>query len=316
MSSCPDDQKKVSSSDYRAERFSESRYYGRQFIKWARNAELMMYGYTGVDAFGGIVHRQGNLSYRWSQDRLRYNLALIYSFSESLPTGWDIWFLTLTVRHPAFHTYTGQVRAINDLRAAWGLYRQYLRGYRYLRVFEAGEKNGYAHIHMVLVAPQSEAMRVQALPQKWVISCHKIGNDALVDAQNLQLCENVRNVGAYLAKYLSKTLQVATAASDDYMLWRWIEVCYRMELRCVSMDAISRRYIDVKYEAANCKLKGVAGAWMMLDPSEPEPEPEDIELRRCEEIEYWDALGIDICDLMLAGWDPLPPPRIEKEVRI
>lgn len=304
---------KVSFSEYRAERFPDiPRYYGRQFIRWARNAELARYGYTGVDAFGAVEHHQGNLSYRWSQDRLRRNLALIYSFSESLPAGWDIWFLTLTVRHPACHTYTGQVRAIEDLRAAWDLMRRLaLRRIdcRYLRVYEAGEKNGYAHIHMVLVASQSEAMRVRALPERWVAACHKIGNDAVLDAQNLQLCENVRNVGAYLSKYLSKTLQVATAGSEDVMLWRWIEVCYRLRLRCVAMDAVSRRYIESKYAAANCRLQGVAGAWMLLDPSGVDPEPPDIDLRRYEAGCYWADLGIDEYDLMLAGWDPLPPTR-------
>lgn len=238
------------------------RYYGVRFARWALNAELARFAYTGVDALGDIRLCTGQMIYRWSDAYRRYSLSLVYSFAESLPQSWDIWFLTLTVRHPTRHTYVGQCRAIDDLRASWALFRQNIRDFRYLRVYEAGESNGYAHIHMILASSPSQALEVEKLPEKWIEKCRKIGNNADILGQNIQKCDDVHNVGAYISKYLSKTLETASSAENS-TYWRWIEVCYRLRLRCVAMDAVSRQYVKVKY--ARAELCGsVFGAWMRM----------------------------------------------------
>lgn len=270
------------------------RYYGRVWVRWAIFAEMQQYGYTGVDAYGEVVRCQGWLFRRWSDVRRRVNLALIYSFAESLSSrsqslpespsggrpagtaGWwgdaVVYFVTLTVRHPARHTYVGQRRAIEDLRAAWRLLSAWLRrrgDCRYLRYIEAGAENGYAHIHMVVACPVSECGRAERIPEIWVRSCLKIGNEAVLEAQNIQRIDasDIHNVGAYIAKYLSKSLESANGA-EDTGFWRWMEVCYRMRLRCVSMDAASRRYVRAKYASVDdiAGISGVCGEMMVRDP--------------------------------------------------
>lgn len=239
------------------------RYYGKKWIHWAILADLQRFSYTGIDAFGEIQRFRGRLFRRWSDYRRKRNLALIYSFcdAENIPTDWNMHFLTLTVQHPHIHTYNGQKQTIDDIRKAWGRFRFCLRGMRYMRVLEAGEQNGYCHIHMILYAPPDKD--TDDLPQKWIECCHKIGNEAKLAGQNIQRCENVQNVGAYVSKYLSKTLETPKNTTDDTNYWRWMEMCYHLRLRCVSMDAKSRLYIARKYITLG--ISGVSGEWMPLD---------------------------------------------------
>lgn len=272
------------------------RYYGRAWVRWAVCADLQRYAYTGVDAFGELQRVQGRLWRRWSDTRRRQNLALIYSFSEILPENSRIWFLTLTVRHPKKHTYIGQKRAIEDIRDAWALFRVWMRkmipNCRYLRYIEAGSENGYAHIHMILCYPNDEnyekiTKHVSRIPDVWCRCCRKIGNDALPKSQNIQDIgseSEIQNVGAYISKYLSKTLETEKSV-ENTDFWRWMEVCYRMRLRTVSMDAESRQYVRKKYEKLEdiAKIEGVYGEFMILDP--------------CLESD-WDNQGIP-----LAAWE-------------
>lgn len=262
-------------SSCRRHRFpDESRYYGREFIRWALISEIRRFGYTGIDAFGEILRYSGFLRYRWSSFRRERNLALIYSFAENLPldSQSELFFATLTVRHPRRHSYPAQCAAISDLRSAWALFRQYLRrisGLRYLRFIEAGSRNGFAHIHMVLFVPAAESRKVEKIPEKWVRICEKIGNSARISAQNLQKIDStseVRNVGAYISKYLSKSLEFGKSA-ENVDFWRWMEVCYRLRLRCISMDAESRAYIKRKYAKIEdlAGVSGVAGEFSFLD---------------------------------------------------
>lgn len=248
------------------------RYYGRTWIRWAIAADMQRYGYTGVDIWGNVQRFTGRLCRRWSDARRRRNLALIYSFSESLfpvpAPRWGGWFCTLTVHHPRKHSYEAQKRVIEVLRAAWEPLAAFLRrvaGIRYMRVLEAGEENGFCHIHMVIFAPELESEKIQRIPEKWVKICRKIGNGAEICGQNIQRIDSeseIRNVGAYIAKYLTKTLEIGKEA-ENTEYWRWIEICYRMRIRTVSMDATSRKYIRRKY--AGIEVSGVFGEWMWLE---------------------------------------------------
>jgi hypothetical protein len=53
--------------------------------------------------------------------------------------------------------------------------------------------------------------------------------------------QDIRNTGAYIAKYLSKTL-------DSDIDYRWLELCYRKRIRTWSMSREARAYIAAKYK--------------------------------------------------------------------
>lgn len=287
------------------------RYYGLPFARWAICAELRQYGYVGVDAFGEIQKYEGRLWRRWSDVRRKKNLALIYSFAENLPQNQEMYFCTLTVKHPKAHTYSGQKQAIEDIRAAWILMMRYFRrieGIRYLRMIEAGSENGYAHIHMIVSVPSASSARVQKIPEIWVRSCRKIGNEAVLDAQNLQRIDStseIRNIGAYISKYLSKTLE-SSKGLEDTAFWKWMEVCYRLRLRCVSMDSDSRAYIKQKYAKVEdiAGVHGTYGGILIRDVSDSRRlTEEELDIRRSQRWSAWRMyllkqqardLGIDI----------------------
>ena len=168
------------------------------------------------------------------------NLAVIYSFVDYVtereydPS--EVAFLTLTVRHPSRHTYRAASQCVDDLRRGWSLLSREFRRHslEYLCVMEPGSVNGFAHYHLAVLGA-SEAV-CEALITRW---CNITG--ALPVGQDYSLVKDIRNTGAYIAKYLSKTLET----DIDY---RWLELCYRKRIRTWSMSREARRYIAEKYK--------------------------------------------------------------------
>ena len=88
----------------------------------------------------------------------------------------------------------------------------------------------------------------QEFKERWLSACSKIGNKALDRAQVFEKVENIRNVGAYVSKYLQKSFTPDSdnkEASDTW--WRWMELCYREHVRVYAMDSRSSKYISRKY---------------------------------------------------------------------
>ena len=223
------------------------RWHTRTFKLFAQKYLEFTFTYEGVDCWGNYKYCRHNLTPRWSEYRRKYTLARIYSWSECAALESILYrkplpvahLVTLTVRHDTTGSYRSHRDTVDKLRAGWSGVRCWLSrsGVRYLRVIEPGEKNGYAHIHMVLVGA-SDAF-CEELIRRWLSVCP----DSSHKGQNYQRVENIKNVGAYVAKYLSKSFEADN--TEEY--WHWLELCYRMRLRCFSMDACTSRYIKNKY---------------------------------------------------------------------
>ena len=91
---------------------------------------------------------------------------------------------------------------------------------------EPGCLNGFAHYHLPVLGA-SEAV-CEALITRW---CNITG--ALPVGQDYSFVQDIRNTGAYIAKYLSKTL-------DSEIDYRWLELCYRKRIRTWSMSREAR----------------------------------------------------------------------------
>ena len=224
------------------------RWHSRTFRLFAQKYLDFTFTYEGIDWLGNYRYCRNNLAPRWSEYHRRYTLGRIYSWAECsaldnalfgvpLPVAHLV---TLTVRHDVSGTYRSHKETVDKLRSGWSGVRCWLSrsGVRYLRVIEPGESNGYAHIHMVIIGGSDTFC--EELIRRWLSVCP----DSLRRGQNYQRVENIRNVGAYIAKYLCKSFE-GDSSSKEYL--HWLELCYRLRLRCFSMDARSSSYIHKKY---------------------------------------------------------------------
>lgn len=227
-------------------RFSADRWHTLEFSEWAKTAESARYLYAGVDIFGDVKVASGPLLGRWSAEYRRRMLAVVYSWAETATQQGDtIHLVTLTVKHGRSCSKPDMMATVDKLRQGWRgiIYTLSRSGCRYLRVIEPGEVRGYPHIHLVLSGASDEFC--EALLQRWLSACP----GALRAGQDWQRCEDVQRVGAYVCKYLGKSLEY----SPTREFWRWQELCYSCRLRTVAMDSESRRYVRIKYSAAAAK---------------------------------------------------------------
>lgn len=231
----------------RALNLSGEKWHTRDFRLFALRYELSVFRYMGVDWLGEIRSCCNNLSPRWSAYHQKCTLARVYSWSESaamenallgvpLPVAHLV---TLTVRHDTSGSFRSHRETVEKLRQGWSGVRCWVSrsDVRFLRVIEPGETRGYAHIHLVVIGA-SDAWCAE-LVRRWLAACP----DSSPRAQNVQRVEDIKRVGAYVSKYLSKSIDRA----DTPEYWRWMELCYRLRLRCFAMDAKSSAYIKKKY---------------------------------------------------------------------
>lgn len=238
-------------------RFDGPRYHTlafREFVSERLEASVRM---RGIDAEGVHFSAAIPCTYRWTEHRRRENLAVIYSFVEYLEAaGYDsstIAFITLTVRHPTRLTYPAAAAALAELRRGWGRVTREIRraDAEYLAALEPGELNGYPHYHIILAGASEDVCK--ALIASW---CTTV--DALPIGQNWSIVNDIRLVGAYIAKYMSKTL-------DSELDYKWLELCYRERVRTWSMSRSARAWITAKYRNPRAGL-GTLGeirmSWM------------------------------------------------------
>jgi hypothetical protein len=177
-------------------------------------------------------------------------LAMIYGFVDYVrDAGFDaseVAFLTLTVPHPRRHTYPGVSACLSDLRSGWSGVSRYFRRYglEYLRFTEQGAKNGYPHYHLPIVGASEEQLK--KLVVRW---CSLTG--ARTDIQKYTVSRDINNLGAYIAKYVSKSL-------DGPLDLRWMELCYRERVRTVSMSRAARSWISARYSQNSDPFLGLA----------------------------------------------------------
>ena len=224
------------------------RWHTREFRLFAQKYLEFTFTYEGIDFLGNYKYCRHNLTPRWSEYRRKFTLARIYSWAEFaamenalLGKPLEVAHLvTLTVKHDVTGSYRSHLDTVNKLRGGWSGIRFWLSrsGVKYLRVIEPGERHGYAHIHMVIIGG-SDAF-CEELITRWLRACP----DSSRRGQNYQRVEDIKHVGAYVAKYLSKSFE-GDNSSKEYL--HWLELCYRLRLRCFSMDACSSRYIKYKY---------------------------------------------------------------------
>lgn len=246
-------------------RFSADRWHTLEFSEWAKTAESARYLYAGVDIFGDVKVASGPLLGRWSAEYRRRMLAVVYSWAETATQQGDtIHLVTLTVKHGRNGSKPDMMATVDKLRQGWRgiIYTLSRSGCRYLRVIEPGEVRGYPHIHLVLSGASDEFC--EALVQRWLSACP----GALRAGQDWQRCEDVQRVGAYVCKYLGKSLEY----SPTREFWRWQELCYSCRLRTVAMDAESRRYIRIKYAAAKTPRAICGTTEIRYDPEPGEQE--------------------------------------------
>lgn len=244
-------------SKNRHPRFSGDCWHTVAFRDFAFAYLHARYNYLGIDVAGDIHMSSGSLIPRWSEERQKRSFAQIYSWAESLENASDLHFVTLTAWHPTSGTYASHRDTLQYLRDAWGIVSRQLRRWdlRYLRVIEPGELRGYPHIHLVLVGASDAAC--EALVRSWCRALNNRGNPALPAAQDWQRVDDVARVGAYVSKYLQKTVNPAKTAA----YWRWMELCYRERLRVFAMDARSADYIRRKYP----RQSGALLPWVLRD---------------------------------------------------
>jgi len=242
--------------------FEGDRYHSlafREFVSDRLNASVRV---RGVGVQGVPFSAAVPCNYRWMDHVRQRDLATIYSWVDYVTEerGYDaseVAFLTLTVRHPRKHTYRAASQCVDDLRRAWSLISRDFRELHleYLRVIEPGGANGFAHYHLPVVGA-SEAV-CERLIGRWC----KVA-DALPVGQSYSFVRDIRQTGAYISKYLSKTL-------DSELNYRWLELCYRKRIRTFSMSRDARAYIAAKYRQPLRGL-GTLGAaemsWALVPP--------------------------------------------------
>jgi len=244
-------------------RFPANRWYGLAFQDFAEKYLLAGYSYLGVDCLGDVATASGQMQPRWSEFARRRALSTIYSFVEDNKckcqqappiaeqrATWCGHFITLTVKHGKKGSYQDMTETVRILRECWNKVRRYVarKNWRFLRVMEPGEVNGYPHYHLIILGAIEQD--VEAFLDRWVTAANSLGNDARREAQNCQYVENIRNLGAYVAKYVSKSFGLESSgisASDNKNYWRWVELCYRQRIRTFAMDSKSAEYVRHKY---------------------------------------------------------------------
>ena len=245
-------------------RFEGNRYHTlafRDFVLERLNAAVQV---RGINCLGEHFSAAIPCNYRWSPHIRQRNLAVIYSFCDICgELGYDastVSFLTLTVRHPRKLTYGAASAALKELRRGWQRVTREIRraGVEYLAVIEPGETGGFPHYHVVLLGA-SEAF-CEALITLW---CRTV--DALPVGQDYSVVRDIRQTGAYIAKYLTKTL-------DSDLDWKWLELCYRERLRTWSMTRRLRSRIAAKYHNPTAGL-GILGEAQMSWQEHPDPLP-------------------------------------------
>lgn len=220
--------------------FKGDRYHPLQFRDFVSERVNASVRVRGIGPDGAAYRAVIPCTYRWSSHMRKRNLAVIYSWVDYVTEcGYDpseVAFLTLTVRHPSRHTYPAAARCVDDLRRGWSLLSREFRrrDLEYLRVIEPGGKNGFAHYHLPVVGASEDVC--EALITRW---CNITG--ALPVGQEYSFVRDIRQTGAYIAKYLSKTL-------DSELDYKWLELCYRKRIRTFSMSREARRYIAAKYK--------------------------------------------------------------------
>jgi len=226
-------------------RFPDDIWYDRKFRAWALKYDSMRFRQLGLDYEGNIRINNGKYMLRWSDERKRKNLATIYSWCERVLDVKAYYMVTLTVKHGTFGSYKDMADTVDMLRECWNGVRRFVnrRGWTYLRVMEPGEINHYPHYHMV-ICDVDNPEDVRKLVYLWLDTAHKLGNNASPKAQEVSYTKDVRKVGAYVAKYLSKTVEFDVT---DMYFWRWMELSYRKGIRVFAMDKESSKYIKWKY---------------------------------------------------------------------
>jgi Bacteriophage replication gene A protein (GPA). len=230
---------------------------------------------------------------------MRRSLANIYTFAEGLEevAGLGIsknsegkisvakaHFVTLTVQHGRNGTYPDMMKTVNMLRDCWSSVRKRVNraGWKYLRVMEPGEQNGYPHYHMIVVGASDEG--IEEFVKAWVSAANRLGNPARMVAQEYGLVEDIHNVGAYVSKYVSKSFKPGADEdhADNENWWRWMELCYREGIRTYAMDAQSRAFVARKYPDKLLSGVGEIDFGQYLDPDVGVHEIEDTEIQQNE----------------------------------
>lgn len=244
-------------------RFAGDHYHPLEFGNFVSERLLAVLQVTGVGPQGDIAISTIPCTYRWAETTRRRNLAVIYSFCEiAAGLGYDaseVSFLTLTVRHPKRLTYPAARAALRALRKCWKLLGRELRrdNVEYLAVLEPGEKNGYPHYHVVLLGAS------EAFCERYIAFwCGH--TDALPKGQDSSTVKDIRKTGAYISKYLSKTL-------DSELDLKWLELCYRERVRTWSMTRRMRSEIAAKYRNPLSGL-GILGESRVYWDDDPTPE--------------------------------------------
>ena len=293
-------------SNARNEKWKDhDRWHTLEFREFAQKVLKAKFYYVGVSDLAGVEipgfetgfendyfkKMEGGFSPRWSDFHKEKSWARIYRFSESCfmedgcsmdefghVSASEIHMITLTVRHPVTGSYVSHKNTVDSLRASWSLVRRWVNskvrssGWRYLRVMEPGEIHHYPHYHMVVIGASMEEM--EELKKRWLAACHKIGNKASEKGQDIQVARDIKNVGAYLLKYIGKQYK-----QDDETYWQWMELCYREHIRVYAMDKKSSAYIKRVYH--KIKFGSVPGETLIdFDPEMTEPDRELEEPRR------------------------------------
>jgi hypothetical protein len=197
---------------------------------------------TGVDPEGEIFMHGVNPPTRFNEPGARRTEARIYSFIDYVKSiGEDtstLHFMTLTVRNDRKRTYDSRRECLLKLRRGFDLLRMSLskRHIEYLRVYEPGEKNGYPHIHLILVGASNRDC--ESLIRLWLNY-----SDASPKGQEWSRVDNIEHAGAYLRKYLVKTYDIRTTQT----FLAWAELCYREGIRTFGMSKGASDYINNKY---------------------------------------------------------------------
>jgi len=237
--------------------FGFDRWHTLAFREHAKNADNTFWGYTGLTPVGDDVrHIHGRCCCRWSDEYRRRSYAKICEFVRvcerdlHLTEGVEgvkvdsMHFVTLTARHKNDTKKEGGA-VIDALRYAWSHCRRWInrQGWRFVRVAEPGECVAHVHFHIVVLGASDE--QIQKFVEKWVFYLNQFGNMASIKAQNWQKCENIRNLGGYISKYIAKTFETE---QDNDWFWRWMELIYSARLRVFAFDAVTSRAVSEKYK--------------------------------------------------------------------
>jgi len=236
-------------------RFSGNHWHTRQFREWAEHAENTVICHTCVEAPDADGNQDIGIyalptNYAFATFAGKRNQGLVYSFAEAI-TGLPglagaplVHFITLTVPHGLTGSYGDMVQTVEALRVGWSGIRRYLNrwGCRYLRVIEPGGKRGYPHYHLIVLG--LTAARAEQLVSRWL----DVVPGAVRQAQDVQVVQDINNLGAYLTKTLGYVAKQWDDKRESVHWWHYQELRYRLGIRDIAMDQESRAYIAGKYK--------------------------------------------------------------------